>query len=128
LHDAIPQQNQINYTVAADALRDSVAEAAGLLENRVPGPDIPPSRLRKRDWWKGGRLYILIDDFELTEGSGDPLQSLLPLVQHGADIGLHLIIARSTAGASRAMMSPVLRRMWELGTPGLLFSCPRDEG
>jgi S-DNA-T family DNA segregation ATPase FtsK/SpoIIIE len=58
----------------------------------------------------------------------DPLGPLLPLLPHGADIGLHLVIARSTAGAARAMMSPVLRRLWELGTPALLFSCPRDEG
>jgi S-DNA-T family DNA segregation ATPase FtsK/SpoIIIE len=26
------------------------------------------------------------------------------------------------------MMNPVLRRMWELGTPAVLFSCPRGEG
>ena len=28
----------------------------------------------------------------------------------------------------RGMNDPVFRRMWDLGTPGLLFSCPRDEG
>jgi S-DNA-T family DNA segregation ATPase FtsK/SpoIIIE len=25
-------------------------------------------------------------------------------------------------------MDPVLRRLWELGTPGLLFSYPKEEG
>lgn len=131
LHDCVPQQNQINYTVATDALAGSLQQAAALLQKRVPGPEITPDRLRKRDWWTGGRLFIVIDDFELTEGggmAGDPLGPLLPLIPHGSDIGLHLIIARNTAGASRAMMSPVLRRMWELGTPALLFSCPKDEG
>ena len=28
----------------------------------------------------------------------------------------------------RAMSDPLIRRMWDLGTPALLFSCPRDEG
>ena len=38
------------------------------------------------------------------------------------------MIARRTAGAARAMANPVIRRVWELGSPALLFSCPRDEG
>ncbi|MFC4079632.1 type VII secretion protein EccCa [Amycolatopsis samaneae] len=131
LYDCIPQEHQINYTVAADALSGLLGEAAELLQKRVPGPEITPDRLRKRDWWTGGRLFIIIDDFDMTEGGGygnDPLAPLLPLLAQSADIGLHLVIARSTAGASRAMMNPAIRRMWELGTPALLFSCPRDEG
>lgn len=129
LHDAIPPENQVNYTVSTDALETTIQEMAELLSSRVPGADIAPSRLRKRDWWTGGRLFILIDDFELTEsGMSDPLYPLLSLLPHGADIGLHLVIARSTSGASRAMMNQVLRRIWELGTAVALFSCPRDEG
>ncbi|WP_394617265.1 type VII secretion protein EccCa [Lentzea sp. JNUCC 0626] len=130
LHDAVPQDNQVNYTVGTEALSTTIQEMAQLLSSRVPGADIAPSRLRKRDWWTGGRLFILIDDFELAEGGGlmDPLQPLVPLLPHGADIGLHLVIARSTSGVGRAMMGPVLRRIWELGTAVALFSCPKDEG
>ncbi|MEU7753044.1 type VII secretion protein EccCa [Micromonospora sp. NPDC049171] len=129
LHDAIPQANQIGYSMSAERLTATIAEAGQVLTGRLPGPDIPPSRLPRRDWWTGGRLFIIVDDFELIEGGRDsPLQPLLPLLPHGAEIGLHLIIARSTVGASRAMMSPVLRRAWELGSPAILFSCPREEG
>jgi S-DNA-T family DNA segregation ATPase FtsK/SpoIIIE len=130
LYDAIPQENQIEYAVGSDALTQSISNAAAALKSRVPGPDIPPGRLPLRDWWTGGRLYIVIDDFQLVEGGmgAGPLEPLLPLIAQGADIGVHLIVARSTAGASRAMMNPVMRRMWELGTPAVLFSCPRDEG
>ena len=28
----------------------------------------------------------------------------------------------------RAMMDPVLRRLWELGSPALLLSYPKEEG
>lgn len=128
LHDCIPQDNQINYTVAADGLKEAVKQAAELLSKRVPGPEISPDRLRKRDWWTGGRLFVLVDDFELAETGTDPLQPLIPLLSQGADIGLHVIVARSTSGASRSMMSSILRRMWELGAPALMFSCPKDAG
>jgi DNA segregation ATPase FtsK/SpoIIIE, S-DNA-T family len=130
LHESVPAEHQIGYSVSAEALTETLTEVAQLLSARVPGSDIPPRRLPMRDWWTGGRLYVLVDDFELMEGSGreSPLQPLLPLLPQGSDIGLHLIIARSTAGASRAMMNPALRRAWELGSPAMLFSCPREEG
>ncbi|MDR7277299.1 type VII secretion protein EccCa [Catenuloplanes atrovinosus] len=128
LHDAIPEPHQIGYSMAAERLAATMQEAASVLQSRVPGPEIAPSRLPRRDWWTGGRLFIIIDDFELIEGGQSPLQPLLPLLPQGADIGLHLIIARGTAGASRAMANPVIRRAWELGTPAMLFSCPREEG
>ncbi|WP_405104061.1 type VII secretion protein EccCb [Micromonospora sp. NBC_01412] len=129
LHDAIPEEHQIGYSMSVDRLAATVTEAGKILTARLPGPDIPPSRLPQRDWWTGGRLFILIDDFELIEsGREAPLQPLLSLLPHGADIGLHLIIARSTAGAGRAMSNPVLRRAWELGAPAMLFSSPREEG
>lgn len=130
LHDSIPPENQIEYAVGADALGKSIAGAAVGLEKRIPGPEISPSRLPKRDWWQGGRLFVIIDDFQLAESGfgGGVLEPLMPLIPHGADIGVHVIIARSTSGAARSMSNPVIRRMWELGTPGLLLSCPKDEG
>nr|WP_205809448.1 type VII secretion protein EccCa [Micromonospora sp. HNM0581] len=129
LHDAIPEANQIGYSMSTERLAATVAEAGKIMTGRLPGPEITPSRLPQRDWWTGGRLFIIVDDFDLIEsGREAPLQPLLPLLPHGADIGLHLIIARSTAGAGRAMSNAVLRRAWELGTPAMLLSCPREEG
>ncbi|UMP06951.1 type VII secretion protein EccCa [Amycolatopsis sp. EV170708-02-1] len=130
LTDSIPPEYQLEYAVGAEALTKSIAGAAPVFEKRIPGPEISPSRLHKRDWWKGGRLYIIIDDFELAESSGSsgPLGPLLPVIPQAADVGVHIIVARSTAGASRSMMNPAIRRMWELGTPALLLSCPKTEG
>ncbi|GAA1981869.1 type VII secretion protein EccC [Amycolatopsis minnesotensis] len=127
LHDSIPAEYQLEYAVGADALAKSIAGAASVIKDRLPGPDIPPSRLSKRDWWTGGRLYIIIDDFELAEGAG-PLDSLIPVLPQAADIGVHIIIARSTSSGSRSMMNQAVRRMWELGTPAFLLSCPKSEG
>ncbi|AUS82062.1 type VII secretion protein EccCa [Actinoalloteichus sp. AHMU CJ021] len=130
LYDAAPQEHQIAYSVTSDSFGENVGHVAELIKKRLPGPEITPDRLSKRDWWTGGRLFILVDDFELMGGGygGSPLQPLLPMLPQAADIGLHVIIARSTAGANRAMSDPVVRQMWELGTPALMFSCPKDEG
>lgn len=129
LHDAVPQEHQIGYSVSGDAFAKTIGETAQLLNSRLPGPEITPDQLPKRDWWNGGRLFIVVDDYELMEGGmGGPLQELASLLPQAADIGFHLIVARSTSGASRSMMDPVIRRMWELGTPGLMFSCPKEEG
>ena len=130
LRDSIPAEYQLEYAVGAEALTKSIAGAASVIEKRIPGPEISPSRLPLRDWWSGGRLYIIIDDFELSEsaGSAGPLQGLIPVLAQAADVGVHIILARSTAGASRSMSNPAIRRMWELGTPALLLSCPKTEG
>ncbi|WP_410586378.1 type VII secretion protein EccCa [Amycolatopsis sp. lyj-23] len=130
LRDSVPVEYQLEYAVGAEALTKSIAGAASVIEKRIPGPEISPSRLPLRDWWKGGRLYIIIDDFELTESSGSagPLQALMPVLAQAADVGVHVIIARGTAGAGRSMGNAAIRRMWELGTPALLLSCPKSEG
>jgi S-DNA-T family DNA segregation ATPase FtsK/SpoIIIE len=127
LHDAIPASQQLEYAVGAEALAKSIAGVAQVVRNRLPGPEISASRLSKRDWWKGGRLYIVIDDFELAE-TANPLEPLVPVLPQAADIGVHVIIARGTASASRSMANQAIRRMWELGTPALLLSCPKSEG
>lgn len=130
LRGSIPAEYQLEYAVGAEALTKSIAGAASVIEKRIPGPEIAPDRLPLRDWWSGGRLYIIIDDFELSESSGSagPLQALMPVLAQAADVGVHVILARSTAGASRSMGNAAIRRMWELGTPALLLSCPKSEG
>lgn len=127
----VPEEYRVGYAVGTEALAELAASAAMSVSGRVPGPDIAPERLSQRDWWQGPRLFILIDDYDLfATGSAmdNPMSSMVPLLAQAANIGLHMVIARSTSGAMRAMMDPLLRRMWELGSPALLFSYPKEEG
>ncbi|MFI0444796.1 type VII secretion protein EccCa [Actinomadura sp. 6N118] len=129
LYDVVPQERKLGYAVSAMALEKHVSDIVGSLQQRVPGADVTPERLARRDWWHGPRLFLLVDDYDLV-GSGfdSPLKPLLDLLPLGTEIGLHVIVARSSANAVRGMMDPLIRRLWEINTPALLLSTPRDEG
>jgi S-DNA-T family DNA segregation ATPase FtsK/SpoIIIE len=127
----IPEAYRVGYAVDGDGLSQLAQSAATSVSKRLPGPDISPEQLALRDWWHGPRLFVLIDDYDLfggMPGAPSPMAPLVPLLAQGLHIGLHLVVARSASGAGRAMMDPVLRRLWELGNPALLFSYPREEG
>ncbi|MFF4490854.1 type VII secretion protein EccCa [Streptomyces sp. NPDC001544] len=133
LFGAVPEEYRVGFAVDGDSLTQLAGSAAVSVGKRVPGADIAPERLARRDWWTGPRLFVLVDDYDLYGGgpgmgTQSPLNALAPMLAHSVNIGLHLVISRSTSGASRAMMDPVLRRIWELGSPALLHSYPKEEG
>jgi S-DNA-T family DNA segregation ATPase FtsK/SpoIIIE len=127
----VPEAYRVGYVVEADALGKLAESAAVSVSKRQPGADVTPEQLEKRDWWAGPLLFVLVDDYDLfagAPGTPSPMTPLVPLLSQGAHIGLHLVVARSTSGAMRSMMDPLIRRMWELGNPALLFSYPKEEG
>ncbi|RIV33197.1 type VII secretion protein EccCa [Micromonospora radicis] len=128
LFDAIPAEYRLGYSVSADSTRTTVADALAGLKPRVPGADITPEQLRRRDWWTGPRLFVLVDDYEMLSGMDSPLQPLVPLLQQGADIGFHLVLSRGAANLSRMSMDPLMRRLQETNSPDVALSCPPTEG
>ncbi|MEU8926150.1 type VII secretion protein EccCa [Kitasatospora sp. NPDC048545] len=133
LQGAVPQEYRLGHAVAVDVLRQIVDGAARAMANRLPGADIPPERLRLRDWWEGPELFILVDDYELVAGSpggmsAHPFAPLLDYLAQGAELGLHLIVARSANGIGRASSDQLLRKLEEVNTPAVLLSCPPSEG
>jgi S-DNA-T family DNA segregation ATPase FtsK/SpoIIIE len=109
----------------ANEIMQSVAQG---LAKRLPPADITAEQLRARDWWHGPELFVLVDDYELVATSSNPLVQLLELVPLARDIGIHVVVARSVGGAARSMFEPVMQKMRESGTPGLLMSGSKDEG
>ena len=128
LFDFVPPQYRLGYSVSADSTKASVAEAVAGLKGRQPGPEITPEQLRARSWWRGPRLYVLVDDYDLVAGTDNPLLPLVPLLPQGGDIGLHVVLARGAAGAMRISMDPLIRRLQETNSPDLALSCPPSEG
>ncbi|MEU3459434.1 type VII secretion protein EccCa [Streptomyces sp. NPDC006733] len=130
LVESVPEPYRLGHAVSLDMLKDLVDGAARAVRQRVPGEDIAPSRMRLCDWWQGPRLFVLVDDYDMVAG-GPMAQPFAPLLEHlalGHEVGLHLVVARSSAGAGRGLNEALLRRLQEVNTPGLLMSCPPSEG
>ncbi|WP_433783692.1 type VII secretion protein EccCa [Actinomycetospora sp. CA-101289] len=126
---AVASDHLISYTSSAQAAAQAMTELVESLHKRLPGPDVTPAQLRARSWWTGPDVFVLVDDYDLVAGgSTNPLTALLDLLPQARDVGLHLVVARRTGGAARAMFEPVLARLRELSSPGIVMSGSRDEG
>lgn len=117
------------YAASAATLTTMICELAGILAGRMPGPETTQRQLRERSWWSGPEIYVVVDDYDLVAtGSGNPLTPLLDYLAHAKDVGVHLIVARRSGGAARALYEPVIARMRDLVPAGLVMSGSRDEG
>ena len=116
------------YSTSAQTSVGMLKEVAGYVSKRLPGPDITPQQLRERSWWSGPEIYIVVDDYDMVMTSSNPFEPLLEYLPQARDIGLHLIVARRSGGASRALFDKVLGRLKDLSVDALLMSAPKDEG
>ncbi|MER7078182.1 type VII secretion protein EccCa [Saccharopolyspora kobensis] len=130
LFDVVPEEYRLGYAVSKDLVREAVMGSSRAMRERLPGPEISPDQLGKRDWWSGPELFLIVDDYDMlgADQGDNPFLPILDCLAQGHEIGLHLIVARSANGLSRAMYDPLVRRMLEVNTPGALLSCPPSEG
>jgi S-DNA-T family DNA segregation ATPase FtsK/SpoIIIE len=129
LLEAVDPKFLIGFANSAPTAAQLIRDAAEAMMQRLPGPDVPPEQLRTRSWWQGPELYLIVDDYDLVvTPSGNPLAPLLDVLPQSRDVGLHVILARATGGAGRAMYEPVLQRLRELGSGGIVLSGSPDEG
>ncbi|AJT66217.1 ESX-4 secretion system protein EccC4 [Streptomyces lydicus] len=129
LLDAISPGHLLEYAATDSALTVHMEALAGLMERRRPSPDVTPQQLRDRSWWTGPRFFVVIDDYDLvTSSTGNPLSVLTDHLPFARDAGIHFLIARTTAGVSRALFEPFLQRIKELGAQGLILSGDPHEG
>ncbi|MFM1724772.1 type VII secretion protein EccCa [Rhodococcus sp. PAM 2766] len=117
------------YAASATTFATMMSDLAGILASRMPGPDTTQQQLRERSWWSGPEIYVVVDDYDLVAtSSGNPLTPLLDYLAHAKDLGLHVIVARRSGGASRALYEPVIARIRDLVPAGIVMSGSRDEG
>jgi S-DNA-T family DNA segregation ATPase FtsK/SpoIIIE len=132
LLEAVPDEYLAAQAANNDHAAAYVEQLTAKLSERMPPPGISSRELRRRDWWSGPELYAVVDDYDLvagTAGQRGPLAPLADYLTHAADIGFHLVIARRVTGAGRALMSdPLVSRMQEFGTGGLILSGDPREG
>ncbi|MFD8586576.1 type VII secretion protein EccCa [Streptomyces californicus] len=130
LLESVPESHRLGYAVSVDVLKQAVEGMARAMKERLPGADISPARLKRRDWWSGPRVFMIVDDYDMVSSGSmsDHFGPLLDYLAQGAELGLHMIVGRSANGAARALNDPLLRRLTEVNTPAALLSCPPSEG
>jgi S-DNA-T family DNA segregation ATPase FtsK/SpoIIIE len=124
----VPPEHLLAYGTSGPATADIVRDVVTAMKARLPGPDLTAEQLRTRSWWNGPELFVLIDDYDIVAGSTNPLLPLLDYLAQGRDIGLHVVLTRRSGGAGRALFEPVVARLREVASPGIMMSGNRDEG
>jgi S-DNA-T family DNA segregation ATPase FtsK/SpoIIIE len=72
---------------------------------------------------------ILVDDYDvLTTAGQQPLAPFVPYIPSAVDIGLHFVLTRRVAGASRGLYEPLLQGLRESGASALVMAGDRSEG
>ncbi|SDH82248.1 type VII secretion protein EccCa [Nonomuraea jiangxiensis] len=128
LLDTAATEHRIGYAASSTAAAELVQDARSALLKRLPPADLTAEQLRARSWWQGSDLYIVVDDYDLVATSNNPLAPLAELLPQARDIGLHLVLARQSGGASRAMYDQAIQRLKEMASPALIMSGNREEG
>lgn len=127
--DSIDGDHLLGYAASGPILSGLIADVEKAMRARLPGPDITTEQLRARNWWTGPELFILVDDYDLVASMGrNPLEPLLDFLPQAKDVGLHLVLVRRSGGAGRALYEPVMQRLRELSSPGVMLSGSKDEG
>ncbi len=125
----VPEEYLLDYLTSATQATPALKDLAAYLENRIPGPDVTPEQLRTRSWWTGAEVFVLVDDYDLVATQqGSPVALMQGLIAQARDVGLHVVVARRSGGASRALYEPVIQSLRDLAQPGLLLSGSPDEG
>jgi DNA segregation ATPase FtsK/SpoIIIE, S-DNA-T family len=117
------------YAMSTRALEALLPSVLDRLRQRMPAPELSQAQLRARSWWSGPGIYIVVDDYDLiATPAGNPLSPLLEYLPYARDLGLHLVVARRSGGAARALFEPLLSGLRDLGCAGLMMSGRSDEG
>ena len=104
------------YAMSPAALQALLPGLVESLRRRMPPPDVSQAQLLARSWWSGPDLYVVVDDYDLVATStGNPLLAVLEYLPYATDLGLHVIVARRSGGAARALFEPLLAGLRDLG-------------
>ncbi|MDO0937151.1 type VII secretion protein EccCa [Streptomyces sp. DG2A-72] len=129
LRGVIPEPYRGGYVHNAKLAAALSTGIATELEKRLPETTDPDAPETGEPAFTGPRIVILIDDYDiLTTAGQQPLAPFLPYISSAQDIGLHFVLARRTAGSSRALYEPLLTALRETGTTALLMTGDRTEG
>ena len=114
------------YAAQSAAAAEALAATVTTMTQRLPDPDVTPAQLKARSWWTGPEIFVVIDDAELVNDTD--LQRLAEFLPHARDIGLHIVLARKSGGASRALFGGFLAALKDEQPAVLLLDADKEDG
>ena len=114
------------YCPTTESAARAVSQLGVTMRERLPGPDVTPAELKRRSWWRGPEIVLVVDDYDVLPAG--LLQPLLEFVPHARDIGLHVVVARKSGGAGRALYDPLLGAVKDQSPAVMLLDADREEG
>ncbi len=129
LRGLIPEEFLGGYAYNGKLCAGLSAGIATELEKRLPDESAPLDALEPGSWGSGPRIVVLVDDYDVLTTAGQaPLTPFLPYIPSAVDIGLHFVLTRRVAGASRGMYEPLVLGLRESGASALVMDGDRGEG
>ncbi|MCK7626958.1 type VII secretion protein EccCa [Streptomyces sp. RS10V-4] len=129
LRGAVPEEFNGGYAYNAKLCAGLAHGIADVLGKRLPDDSARLEDLEPGNWGGGPRIVVLVDDYDvLTTAGQEPLAPFLPFIPSAADIGLHFVLTRRVAGASRGLYEPLVQALRESGSAALVMSGDRGEG
>jgi type VII secretion protein EccCb len=118
---SMPDEFVLGHAFSPDILGELVEGTARAVAERVPAPYARPGAPQ----WRGPRLFILVDDHEPALFPGhSPFEPLVEYLGMGYEVGVHLIVVRSSADAAATATDPLIRGLRDAGAATLLLSAP----
>ncbi|MFJ4903260.1 type VII secretion protein EccCa [Streptomyces sp. NPDC088727] len=129
LRGVVPAEFNGGYAFNARMCAGLAAGIATELERRMPDDSAPLDALEPGSWGGGPRIVVLVDDYDvLTTAGQSPLSPFLQYIPSAVDIGLHFVLTRRVAGASRGMYEPLVQGLRESGASAVVMTGDRGEG
>ncbi|MFI1282456.1 type VII secretion protein EccCa [Streptomyces sp. NPDC020858] len=129
LRGVVPEEFNGGYAYNTKMCAGLAAGIATELERRLPDDSAPLEDLEPGSWGGGPRIVVLVDDYDvLTTAGQSPLAPFVPYIPSAADIGLHFVLTRRVAGASRGMYEPLVQALRESGASAVVMAGDRSEG
>ncbi|MFQ6855668.1 type VII secretion protein EccCa [Streptomyces sp. 35M1] len=129
LRGVVPEEFNGGYAYTSKLCAGLSTAITTELEKRLPDENARLEDLEPGNWGKGPRIVVLVDDYDvLTTAGQSPLSPFLPYIPSAVDIGLHFVLTRRVAGASRGMYEPLVQGLRESGASALLMAGDRSEG
>ncbi|MEU4200775.1 type VII secretion protein EccCa [Streptomyces sp. NPDC026294] len=129
LRGAVPEEYNGGYAYNPKLCAGLATGISTVLEQRLPDDSARLEDLEPGSWGGGPRIVVLVDDYDvLTTAGQDPLAPFLPYIPSAVDIGLHFVLTRRVAGASRGIYEPLVQGLRESGSSALVMAGDRGEG